>query len=74
MDIFIGRCRIPELLRTHGWTQQDLSERTGIDKRTISFYCTNRRKKMPLIIAVKIANSFDCDPRELYEWDTGQQD
>jgi transcriptional regulator with XRE-family HTH domain len=70
MGIVIGRCRIPHLLRERGWTQQELANRTGLDKRTISFYCTNARKRMTLFNAVIIADVLGVDnPRDLYEWD-----
>lgn len=69
--ITIGRCRIPQYLRELGWTQQELADRTGLDKRTISYYCTNARTKMTLINAVKIANVLGVEnPRDLYEWES----
>lgn len=64
----IGRCRIPELLNARQMTQQDLVERTGIAKATISAYCTGRRKFMPLVNAIVISDVLECDPRDLFEW------
>lgn len=70
----IGRCRVAEILREINWTQQELADHSGLDKRTISFYATNRRKKMPLQVAVIIADTIASktdlvvNPRDLYEW------
>lgn len=70
MKVTIGRCRIPQYLRNLGWTQQELANRTGLDKRTISYYCTNARTKMTLHNAVIIADVLGVEnPRDLYEWD-----
>jgi transcriptional regulator with XRE-family HTH domain len=69
MSITIGRCLIPRLLQQRGWTQQDLADRTGVDKRTISYYCTNTRKKMPLYLAVTLADVLEVSPRDLFEWE-----
>ncbi|MCY9587504.1 helix-turn-helix domain-containing protein [Paenibacillus alvei] len=70
----IGRCRVVDILREIGWSQQDLANHSGLDKRTVSFYATNRRKKMPLQIAVIISDTInnktdvEVSPRDLYEW------
>ncbi|UKS30210.1 helix-turn-helix transcriptional regulator [Paenibacillus sp. HWE-109] len=65
--VTIGRCRIPEFLNARGWDQKYLAERTGISESTISSYCTNTRKKMPLVTAVIIADSLGVEARDLYE-------
>jgi putative transcriptional regulator len=64
----IGRCLIPDLLNKRGWTQQDLVDRTGISKGTISAYCTEYRTRMLLLNAVIIADALGVEPRDLYEW------
>lgn len=68
MQYDIGRCRIVEMLSERGWTQQDLADRSGYSKQTVSFYATMRRKRMPLDIAVSFADVLGCSPRDLYEW------
>lgn len=80
MATTIGRCLIVNILREIGWTQQELADYAGLDKRTISFYATNRRKKMPLLIAVIITDTIfrktgrSYSPRDLYEWTTVEND
>jgi DNA-binding Xre family transcriptional regulator len=64
----VGRCRIPELLSSRKMTQQELADRTGIAKSTISAYCVGRRILMPLVNALLIADVLNCEPRDLYEW------
>ncbi|WP_171681331.1 helix-turn-helix domain-containing protein [Paenibacillus planticolens] len=66
--VTIGRCRIPEFLNARGWSQQDLVDRTGISKGTISAYCTEYRTRMHLLNAVLIADALGVEPRDLYEW------
>jgi transcriptional regulator with XRE-family HTH domain len=80
MTIAIGRCCLVEILRDIGWTQQDLADASGLHKRTISFYATNRRKRMPLVMAVIITDALNVrsiaiegrvySPRDLYVWIT----
>ncbi len=68
MKLLVGRSRIPDLLAERGWKPHKLVEETGLDKRTISFYSTNRRKRMPLIVGVIIADALGVSPRDLNEW------
>jgi transcriptional regulator with XRE-family HTH domain len=69
MRVSVGRCLIPNLLASRGWTQRQLAEHSGIDERVISFYSTGRRKKMSLLIAVALSDALGVSPRDLYEWD-----
>lgn len=64
-----GKCLIKQMAHNRSMTQQMLANKTGLDKRTISFYCTGRRSSMPLRIAVTIADALKCNVTELYEWD-----
>lgn len=70
----IGRCRITDILREIGWDQQQLADYADLDKRTISFYATNRRKKMPLVTAHAITEAIlryadvQYSPSDLYEF------
>ncbi|WP_164763006.1 helix-turn-helix domain-containing protein [Paenibacillus humicus] len=70
MKILVGRCRIRELRKARGWTQKDLSDRSSIGRTTLTQYETGKRKKMPLVIAVPIADALDVSPRDLFEWIT----
>ncbi|NHN31182.1 helix-turn-helix transcriptional regulator [Paenibacillus sp. S3N08] len=64
------RCLIPSLLEERKMTQQQLIERTGIAKSTISAYSRFHRKAMTLQSAIVIAEVFGVHPRDLYEWDS----
>lgn len=68
MKLAVGRCLIPELLRKRGWIQQDLADRTGVNKRTISLICRNKRKNITLLNAMVIATVLDVSPADLFEW------
>jgi len=70
MPITVGRCLIPDLLESRGWTQRQLAELSGVDERIISFYATGRRRRMTLETAVALADTLGVSPRELYEWST----
>lgn len=76
MEYVIGRCRITDILASIDWTQQQLAEYSGLDKRTISVYATQKRKKMPLVVAVLITDAIEThkhviiNPRDLFEWTT----
>lgn len=65
--VVLGRCRIPYLLAKLNWSQQDLADRTGIDKRVISRYCNNKRKNMTLATSLTIASVLGCEPVDLFE-------
>lgn len=72
MNLEIGRCLIPQLLRERNWTQQILADRTGINKRTISLICRNERKSITLLTAVIIADTLGVSPRDLFEFEPAQ--
>jgi lambda repressor-like predicted transcriptional regulator len=67
MKVKARRCLLVDLLRERGWTQQDLANRTGYDRRRISQWATNERR-MNIDNSATIANVLGVDPRELYEW------
>lgn len=62
----VGRCRIPEHLRRKRWTQQDLADKVGKTKQTISRYINNQ-SVMSYETAVNVSNALDCDMEDLYE-------
>ncbi|WP_054958427.1 hypothetical protein [Paenibacillus dakarensis] len=74
MKVTYGRCLLVDILREIGWTQQDLANYSGLNKRTISFYATEARRKMPLVTSVIITDTINAklglnySPRDLYEW------
>jgi plasmid maintenance system antidote protein VapI len=54
------------MLREVGMKQSELALKTGLDRREISFFCTNRRH-MTFDNALSIADTIGCDIRDLYE-------
>lgn len=69
----IDRCLIPEILAEIGWTQQDLSNYTGIDKTTISRYVRNKRP-VTYLASILITDTIYAktgvrySPRDLYSF------
>ncbi|CDN42032.1 helix-turn-helix transcriptional regulator [Paenibacillus sp. P22] len=69
MKIKVGRCRIREFRLALGWTQENLSERSGVGRTSISQYETKSHGEgMPLVTAVALADALGVSPRDLYEW------
>ena len=60
--------RLNELMSEYGLRQQDLANRTGISKATISHYVKNEREPKQDKIAV-ISKAFDVDPAWLMGFD-----
>lgn len=56
---------LTELMKEHGVTSQELSEITGISKRTIDEYRSQRMKMPSLVNGIKIADALGVDPHEL---------
>lgn len=67
-EIIFGKCRIPELLSTRGWTQANLADKTGMTEQRISDYITGNRKSMTMKTAFIIAHVLNCHVEELYEY------
>ena len=67
MTIEVGRCLIPDLLSQKGWTQRDLSHKTGMSEGLISDYVT-KRTIMGVKNAKSIAVALGCNIDDLYEW------
>lgn len=67
-EITFGKCRIPELLRTRGWTQATLANKTGMTEQRISDYITGNRKSMTMKTAFIIAHVLNCHVEDLYEY------
>ena len=56
---------LSEVMKEHGVTSQELSEMTGISKRTIDEYRSERRKMPSLVNGLKIADALGINPHEL---------
>jgi transcriptional regulator with XRE-family HTH domain len=65
----VGRCRLRELRNRRGWTQDELSRRSGVYSKLISAYETNDRVMM-LGNAKSLANALECFIDDLYDWET----
>lgn len=58
---------LADIMKEKGITSQELSEKTGIPKRTIDEYRGSRKKEPSLSKALKIADALNVNPRELIE-------
>ncbi len=58
-----------EIMKKKGITSQELSDMTGIPKRTIDEYRGTRHKEPSLSRGIKIADALNVDPRELVKKD-----
>lgn len=63
----VGKCLLPQILRTRGMSQSELAEKVGLHKQTINAY-VNNRQKMTFETAYNIALALNCDVTDLYTW------
>jgi len=63
----VGRCRLRELRKKRGWTQEELARRTKSTKSLVSDYERGERRMM-LSTAKSFAIALDCHIDDLYEW------
>jgi putative transcriptional regulator len=68
IEIRIGKCLIPNLLKRRGMTQVDLATITGISTTQINGYISGDRQSMTLRTAKKIAHALNCSIDDLYDW------
>lgn len=62
--------RLTDIMKENGVTSQQLSDATGIPKRTIEEYRNKRQGREPsLSTGLKIADALGIDPHELIEDD-----
>lgn len=66
------RCRIPDILKSKGQTQQWLADQTGYSKQRISDY-VQLRYTMRLPAATLIAKILRVHAEDLHEWDWQQE-
>lgn len=62
-----GRCLLQSLLDQANISQSELSRRSGISQRMISYYALDQ-KLMNYTAARKIADALNCKMEDLYEW------
>ncbi|WP_182503012.1 helix-turn-helix transcriptional regulator [Peribacillus huizhouensis] len=63
----VARCLLRDLRESRGLTQQQLADRVGMSKSTISGY-ENLRNIMLVTTAKVIADELRCRIDDLYEW------
>lgn len=63
-----GRCLLKELRNSKGWTQEFLSESSGVPRSTISSLENNKYVLDDLSIAYSLAYSLGCVIDDLYDW------
>lgn len=59
--------RLKRLLEERGFTQVELSRKTGIRQPTISAICNNAIKELPINVLEKICDFINCGPGDLIE-------
>ncbi|MFR3730010.1 helix-turn-helix domain-containing protein [Lacrimispora sp.] len=59
--------KLKSLLDERGFTQVELSRKTGIRQPTISAICNNAIKELPLSVLEKICDFINCEPGDLIE-------
>jgi len=59
--------KLKELRLERGWTQEELAERSGLGRRTISYWEAEERKRPPADILLRYAKAFNIKPEELYQ-------
>jgi putative transcriptional regulator len=67
LKIKVGKCLLQRRLDEAGMIQQDLADKTGIDKTHISKFAHGERN-MSLAYAKVISDSLGCSIEDLYEW------
>lgn len=59
------RNRVRELRNDHGWTQQELAEKTGVSRQSInSIECERYIPSLPL--ALSFARIFGCSTEDIF--------
>jgi transcriptional regulator with XRE-family HTH domain len=67
MYISRGRCLLPDMILSKGWSQAYYAGLTGRSKRMISHFCNNKRAMQPEDIHAACL-IFGCSEEKLHEW------
>lgn len=59
--------KLKELRLERGWTQQEVAKRSGLGRRTVSYFEKQDRERTPAEILLKFARAFNIKPEKLYE-------
>lgn len=63
----VGRCRLRFLRNRRGWTQDELSARSGVSKSSISSFESGIHE-MRIGTAKNLSQALGCDIDDLYVW------
>jgi len=58
--------KLKELRLERGWTQQEVANRSGISRQSVSYLEQRDRGRPPADILLKLARAFNIKPEELY--------
>lgn len=61
------KCRLPDLLKIKGWSQQELATRLGGERQQVNDWCHNR-SEMFWSSAWIVSKELGVSMEELYEW------
>lgn len=59
--------KLKELRLERGWTQEEVAKRSGLGRRTVSYFEKRDRERPPADILLKFAKAFNIKPEELYQ-------
>ena len=59
--------RLKEFRLERGWTQDEVARRSGLGRRTISYFEQKDRERPPADILLKLSHAFNIKPEELYQ-------
>jgi transcriptional regulator with XRE-family HTH domain len=63
----VGRCRLRELRLGRGWTQDELSNKSGVSKSSISSF-ENGKRQMKVESVKNLIYALNCELDDLYDW------
>lgn len=75
MKFKAGKCLLRYRLRDAGMSQQELVEKSGVDKSSVSIYVNDdgTARKMTIGTAKSIAHVLDRHIDDLYEWEPSRR-
>lgn len=59
--------KLKELRLERDWTQEEVAKRSGLGRRTVSYWEKKDRKRLPANIVLRFARAYNVKPEELYQ-------
>ncbi len=59
--------KLKELRKERDWTQEEVAKRSGLGRRTVSYWEKKDRKRPPANILLGFARAYNIKPEELYQ-------